>query len=237
MQSDMQEHRRFVRWQIGRQAKIKLLGREACADCQVEDISYKGLKVSSAERLEKDKYINLTLLFGDEMALNVEAWVAWHKTVDGHNIYGLYFNRISDPDKEKIYQFIRKNCPNQMSRQWWQLAKKGGETMEKNGFSDRRIFERFYAKIALRFLDLNSNREGKAQTVDISANGIGMVTSEELAPRTPLEIWLEIPDKAEPLYTRGEVAWVKQTQPDKYRVGVNLEGADLMGISRILRLS
>ena len=100
---------------------------------------------------------------------------------------------------------------------------------------DRRIFERFASRIGLRYLDLNSNQEGKAQANDISAKGIGMEASEELVPHTPLEMWLEIQDKGEPLYTRGEVVWSRMVEPNKYRVGVNLEKADLMGLSRVLR--
>lgn len=102
---------------------------------------------------------------------------------------------------------------------------------------DRRIFARFAAKFPLRFLDLYANSEGDAQTFDISAKGIGLVASKELRPHTALEVWLFIPDKGEPLYTRGEVVWSKRLEPDKYKVGVELERADFMGMSRVLRLS
>jgi hypothetical protein len=83
---------------------------------------------------------------------------------------------------------------------------------------------------------VSENREGTGQTADISAKGIGLVADVELAPNTPLEMWLEIPDKGEPLYTRGEVVWSKMMEPNKFRIGVNLEKADLMGLSRVLRV-
>lgn len=101
---------------------------------------------------------------------------------------------------------------------------------------DKRIFARFPVTFPLRFLDLDVNKEGDAQTQDISAKGIGLMTSRQLRPHTSLEMWLSIPDKGEPLYTRGEVVWSKRLEPDKYRAGVNLERADLMGMSRVLRL-
>ena len=107
--------------------------------------------------------------------------------------------------------------------------------MQKKEFKDKRIFERLPIKRSLRFLAPRSNRAGLAQTQDISAQGIGLLAEKELLPRTPLEIWLHIPDKGEPLYTRGEVVWSKMIGPDKYRVGVGLEKVDLMGLSRILR--
>ena len=100
---------------------------------------------------------------------------------------------------------------------------------------DRRIFARFPVNYPLKFIDLRANKEGEAKTQDISAKGIGLVTNEEFNPHTPLELWLDIPDRGEPLYTRGEVVWSKMLEPNKYRVGVELEKADLMGMSRIFR--
>jgi hypothetical protein len=100
---------------------------------------------------------------------------------------------------------------------------------------DKRVFARFPVNMALKFLDLLSNQEGQANAQDISAKGIGFVTSQELRPLTPLEMWLSVPDKGSPLYTRGEVAWSEMVSPSSYKIGINLERADLMGMSRILR--
>ncbi len=107
---------------------------------------------------------------------------------------------------------------------------------ERTEFNDHRIFARFAARFPLRFLDSNTSREGDAMVRDVSAKGLGLVASEALAPLTPLEMWLDIPDKGEPLYVRGEVAWSKKLDADQYRIGVNLERADLMGLSRVLRV-
>lgn len=100
---------------------------------------------------------------------------------------------------------------------------------------DKRIFARLPVKLSMRFLDLLANKEVPAQALDISAKGIGFVTATELRPMTPLEMWLKVPDKGDPLYTRGEVVWSEMIGPDQFRTGVNLERADLMGISRVLR--
>ncbi|MFA5145626.1 MAG: PilZ domain-containing protein [Candidatus Omnitrophota bacterium] len=107
--------------------------------------------------------------------------------------------------------------------------------MLNSGFEDKRIFERFPTGFPVRFLDLNENREGEAQSMDISAKGIGLVANKELAPRTPLELWLDIPDKGEPFYTRGEVVWSKMIGDSRCQLGVNLEKANLMGLSRVMR--
>ena len=100
---------------------------------------------------------------------------------------------------------------------------------------DRRVFERIKTKIPLRFLNPTNGREGTADTVDISANGLGLITNEDLSTLTPLEIWLDIPDYREPFYTRGEVVWSEPSADiNQYRVGVQLEKAELMGLARVL---
>lgn len=107
--------------------------------------------------------------------------------------------------------------------------------MQKQSFEDRRIFARIPVDIAVRYLDLNTNREGQATAKDISAKGVGMIAKENLIPNTALELWINMPDKGEPLYTRGEVVWSRVAEGHNYRIGINLEKADLMGISRFIR--
>lgn len=99
---------------------------------------------------------------------------------------------------------------------------------------DRRVFVRFPIEFSLKFLNLWEAKEGYAVTQDISAKGISILTAEQLPLYAGLEMWLKVPDKLQPLYTRGEVVWANKVSVDKYRVGINLEKADLMGISRIL---
>lgn len=107
--------------------------------------------------------------------------------------------------------------------------------MQISESEDKRIFARFPVNLQMRFLDLLSNQEGQARSVDVSAKGIGFTAATQLRPMTPVELWLKVPDKGDPLYTRGEVVWSEMIGPDTYRTGVNLERADLMGISRVLR--
>jgi hypothetical protein len=108
--------------------------------------------------------------------------------------------------------------------------------MQNMGSEDLRVFERFPVKLAMKYLDLGSNREGQAQTMDISAKGIGITTGSMLNPNTTVEMWLKVPDRGDPLYTRGEVVWSQMLGANQFRSGLNLDRADLMGISRILRV-
>ncbi|MDD5155853.1 MAG: PilZ domain-containing protein [Candidatus Omnitrophica bacterium] len=87
----------------------------------------------------------------------------------------------------------------------------------------------------VKVVDLDANKEAKGQTHDISADGIGFITDMSLDRDTNLELWLYIPDNAEPLYTKGKVVWAKMVDSNAYRVGVRLNKVDFAGISRILR--
>lgn len=110
--------------------------------------------------------------------------------------------------------------------------------MQKTEFEDRRTFQRIPAKLPLIFSAFSSSKEVLAQMQDISANGIALLTGEELQRYAPLEMRLQIPDKDEPLYIRGEVVWSEKIEPNRYRVGVSLEKVnlvDLMELWRVLR--
>ena len=107
--------------------------------------------------------------------------------------------------------------------------------MQTATYEDRRVFERISAVLPVRYLDTQGSNEGRASTVDISANGVGMVVEQPLAAHTPLELWLAMPDRGEPVYSRGEVAWSVPAAGGRCRVGVKLEKAELMGFSRVLR--
>lgn len=231
----MRIHRRYIRWQVNRKVKVSLEGKLEPLECAIYDLSLSGAKISLKQKLAQDTFLKLVFSLSDELSFEVTAWVAWHRTIDGTNIYGLYFSRLRDIDKENIFRFIHNNFPEQIKERWWPSQEekaKGGEDMD-----DRRVFARFPVNFPLRFIDLKGNKEGTAQAQDISAKGVGLLVKEELRSQTPLEMWLEIPDRGAPLYARGEVVWSKMLAPREYQVGVNLEKADLMGMSRILRVT
>jgi hypothetical protein len=111
------------------------------------------------------------------------------------------------------------------------------QAMRERKLLDRRIFERIPIELPLRFLDLASNREGLAQTHDINARGIGIITDEKVLPDTSLEIWLQTSNNDVLLHTRGMVVWSKQIEVNQHRIGINLEKVELMRIAVILRNS
>lgn len=138
----MRERRLVARWNINYQAQVVFgLGKDFVL-CQIKDINFKGMQLAVAENLEKDAFKKMTLMLSEDVSLEIEFWLAWVKKSGNQHIYGLYFTKVSDSDKDKIYKFVYQNFRQGMTKEWWKgLVKKEG-VMEKNGLQDRRIFER-----------------------------------------------------------------------------------------------
>jgi len=228
----MQDLRKITRWQINQPAKIRLEGAVRDADCHIKDINFRGMQIILGLKLFLDSYINLRLILSPEVSLDVQVWVAWHKTIDGQNTYGLYFSKINDEDKDKIYAFVYKNVPNKVLGSFFNSSPNVDDAQEPQ---DRRIFQRFDVKLPAKLLDTNTGDEIMAEISDISAKGMGLKLNREIKVNTPVEAWVYFPDKGEPLYTRGLAVWSKLSGAAEYRLGIDLEKADLMGLSRALR--
>lgn len=107
--------------------------------------------------------------------------------------------------------------------------------MQNNNSNDRRIFARKRITLPVRFLVSGEENECQGQTVDVSANGIGLLNEKGLSPQTRLEMWLELPNGLGTFYTRGEVVWsCFLADKAKQRIGIRLEKAELMSLAPIL---
>jgi len=99
---------------------------------------------------------------------------------------------------------------------------------------ERRVFARINIRIPLKFLISTNDKVGDAEMVDISANGVGFLTKEDLPPKTPLEIWVKLPDHHEPIHLIGRVVWSCDSgQEMSKRVGVCLEEDRLLELGRV----
>jgi hypothetical protein len=103
---------------------------------------------------------------------------------------------------------------------------------EENLYKDRRTFARFKAEIVLRCLE-NDNESGGI-TIDISAQGLGVLASEGFRPDVQVEVRLRFPSTKEEFVTTGTIVWCRQVDKQKFRVGVYLEKPELMMISQLL---
>lgn len=231
----IRERRLVARWNINYQTQVAFGASKDFVACQIKDINFKGVQLVVAQNLEKDAFKKMTLMLSMDAALEIEFWLAWVKKTGNQHTYGLYFTKISDGDKEKIYKFVYHNYHQEMSKEWWKGLVKKGIAMENSGSQDRRIFERMPANLGLRYLAPGQAVECKGMTCDISAKGIGFVSDHNLGLNTDLEFWLDQQDHKGVLYTRGKVAWSRPQGVRQFRIGVNLEKADLMGLSRVIR--
>jgi len=111
------------------------------------------------------------------------------------------------------------------------------EAIDKKILSERRMFARLRIKLPLKFSEEGKEEKEEAQTVDISANGIGFISKKRLLPETNLEIQLRW-EESEPLHLKGRVIWSKELENNQgYRTGVNLEEVNLIKLGKACALN
>jgi c-di-GMP-binding flagellar brake protein YcgR len=116
----MEEKRRNARWQINNSSSLDLDGRPGAIDCIIRDISLRGMRVSLADRLSTEEPLRGNVNLSHKVRLNgLEAKVVWSERTGEGNNYGLYFEKIKDADKTKIYDFVARNYPEEIHRNFW----------------------------------------------------------------------------------------------------------------------
>jgi len=107
--------------------------------------------------------------------------------------------------------------------------------MNDSSFIEKRAFPRFLVNIPLHYSESNSKKIAQAETHDIGAAGIGMVTEEGLPVGTCLEIRLRMIDDGTEIQRNGLVVWSSCLNANKYRAGIKLEGPSIKPIPIVLR--
>jgi N-acetyl-anhydromuramyl-L-alanine amidase AmpD len=107
--------------------------------------------------------------------------------------------------------------------------------MPNSPFREKRSFPRFTVSIPLCYTQSDSNRTIQAQTHDISALGLCIVTDEKLPAGDCLGICFQMVDNAEQIYRKGRVVWSGPGDYNKFKIGVQLEEPKLKPISMVLR--
>ena len=115
----MDERRIKPRWQINQGAELTVENGFGSITCVVEDISHTGMCISSRRNLFDDVFSNFKLALAEDFELNLGAQVAWRDQAYERNIYGLAFNRIDDSAKGRIGEYVQKNFPGLLVKQWW----------------------------------------------------------------------------------------------------------------------
>jgi len=108
--------------------------------------------------------------------------------------------------------------------------------MEENDFKERRKYIRIKATLNVKFLNPPKATEIKGFTNDIGAKGLGLFINSELSPQSYIELKLENPYQEKSLYLKGTVVWSKTIDFSTYRIGIELEEADLTAMTELLEL-
>lgn len=101
--------------------------------------------------------------------------------------------------------------------------------------ADRRVFERIAVDYPVRFKNNTQDKEVKGFCADISASGAGVFCKEKCQLNDKLDLWLELPDRYNPLQLSGEVVWVKEAQPQVWRLGIQFSQVHFMDLATVVR--
>ncbi len=107
--------------------------------------------------------------------------------------------------------------------------------MPNEEFLEKRKFIRFLISIPLKYAKMSIKQLNDVVTSDISAEGLGLITAEELPLNTPLNICLVMPDNGEEITLDAEALWSKSKGTGRYRYGLKLKDTQLKPIPLVLR--
>lgn len=107
--------------------------------------------------------------------------------------------------------------------------------MPNEGIPEKRKFARFLISIPLKYVKMSIRELTGIAVNDISAQGISLITSEELLINAPLNICLVIPDNGEEVALDAEVLWTKNNGSGYYRSGLIFKDNQIKPIPLVLR--
>jgi len=107
--------------------------------------------------------------------------------------------------------------------------------MDGNYPQEKRKLVRFLIAIPLKYGKMSLKPINSICTHDISAHGVGLITSEQLPVNTPLMLCLKIPDNGEEISLEAQVVWSERAGSSGYRSGIKLKNSSLKPIPLVLR--
>ncbi|MBM3243825.1 MAG: PilZ domain-containing protein [Candidatus Omnitrophica bacterium] len=107
--------------------------------------------------------------------------------------------------------------------------------MPEEGFSEKRGSVRFLISIPLKYAKVGIQQFTSAVTKDISAEGLGLITAQELPSHAEISVCLAMPDNGEEIPLDAEVLWSKKDESGNYRSGLKIKQRRLKPIPLVLR--
>lgn len=110
--SAFKEQRSIPRWEISAKAKIKWDEVLGFVECEVKNLNMKGFSVIAAGKIPQECQ-QITVFFNENFFFTVDVRIVWSHELENKSVYGMQFVKIRDDDKEKIYQMMQTNFPEQ----------------------------------------------------------------------------------------------------------------------------
>ncbi len=103
--------------------------------------------------------------------------------------------------------------------------------------SERRLFERFTARLPAKFKDTRNDFGTKVSLRDASAQGVRLISRERVFLHDSISIEVKLPDSNNIMGLRGEVVWAKRIEDFFWEVGLKFYQIDLVAISRLYQVT
>lgn len=90
---------------------------------------------------------------------------------------------------------------------------------------ERRKYLRLATSVEVKYKIIGDPGEVKVFSRDISAGGLCILAQEKLAPNTPLELKIKIPDLVDHIRALGKVVWQKKSESSQnFDTGLEFTG-------------
>jgi hypothetical protein len=110
------ERRVLPRWGVNISAHVQPQGSAQSFACELVNLNLRGFELSCATALPSD-CTRIVLRLGEEYIFNLGVQIVWSTAPAKRFVYGVKITQIRDADKEKIFQYVSRNFPDQVERQ------------------------------------------------------------------------------------------------------------------------
>jgi hypothetical protein len=104
------------------------------------------------------------------------------------------------------------------------------------GLKERRMFERFVARLPVKFSESGDNFSADTYMRDVSAAGAKLVVGQPLSLEDKINLWVRVPDGKEPLRLTGQVIWTKESGRNAWDAGIRFSKIRFMDLHRVFSL-
>ena len=100
---------------------------------------------------------------------------------------------------------------------------------------EKRLYDRFQSRFPVKFKDARQGFGTNVSLRNVSAGGAKITTKEQLFLNDSVTLEVELLDGKGPMSLRGEVAWIKNIDPDLWDVGLRFYDVVFMNLWRLYK--